>query len=188
MKRYEFTLVLDGVDDQTTTLEDSLYEAGCDDALVNFRSGTVYLDFNREAISLDEAVLLAIKQIESMPLNAKVVSVAPENLVSASDIARRLNLKKQAVSLWIKARRRKGIRFPHPVMKLSDASPLWRWYEVVDWSLKNNILSEKIILDEAIFMENLNLVLEERSAPAKNLRINLLEVFHPYQTRPPKPL
>ena len=173
MKQYEFTLVLDGVDDKTAGLEDHVYEAGCDDSLINFRNGTVYLDFTREANSLNEAVLSAIKQIESMEINAKVISIAPENLVSESDIAKRLNLKKQAISLWVKGLRRKKVSFPKPVMKLSEASPLWRWHEVVEWSLNNQILTEKEVLDEAIFIENLNLVLEERIAPARSLRNNL---------------
>ncbi len=177
MKTYEFTLVLDGVNDQTPTLEDSLYEAGCNDTLINFRNGTVYLDFNRAAASLREAILSAIQQIESMSLEVTVISVAPDDLVSASDIARRLNLKKQAVSLWINGLRRKNSPFPHAVMKLSDPYPLWRWHEVVAWSIKNNIIKEKSLLDDAILIENINLVLEERRAPGKNLRRNLLAIL-----------
>lgn len=174
MKIYEFTLILEGVDDHTPGLEDSFYEAGCDDALINFRNRTVYLDFNRQALSLKEAILSAIQQVESTALKAKVISVAPENLVSESDIAKRLNLKRQAVSLWIKGLRRKNLPFPHPVMKLSDISPLWYWHEIVGWLFKNNILKEKEMLDEAIFIENLNLVLEERRMPEKKLRDSLL--------------
>ncbi|NNM60387.1 MAG: DNA-binding protein [Legionellales bacterium] len=174
MKKYEFTLVLSGVDENTDDLEDCLFEAGCDDALINFRNGTVYLDFIREEKSLELAILSAIKQIETMPLAAKVTSVAPENLVSESEIAKRLKLKKQAVSLWSKGLRRNRPRFPHPVMKLSDTSPLWRWHEVVAWSLKNQIVNDPAMLDEAILIESLNLVLEERSAPAKELRESLL--------------
>lgn len=40
---YQFTLVLDGVDENTTNLDDILFEAGCDDALINYKTGTVYL-------------------------------------------------------------------------------------------------------------------------------------------------
>lgn len=174
MKAYEFTLILNGADDTTAKLEDSLYEAGCDDVLINFKNGTVYLDFTRQAHSLNEAVILAIKQVESMPLDVKVISVAPENLVSESDIARRLHLKKQTISLWAKGLRRKNLCFPKPVMKLSEASPLWRWHEIVDWSLKNNVITEPEAWNEAIFIENINLVLEERSVPEKSLRDSLI--------------
>ncbi|MBY0544025.1 MAG: hypothetical protein K2Q14_00570 [Gammaproteobacteria bacterium] len=78
MKHYEFTLVLDGVDDETVGLEDYLYDAGCDDALINFRNSTVYLDFTSEAKSLNEAVLSTIKQLESVQIGAKVIINADE--------------------------------------------------------------------------------------------------------------
>jgi len=170
LKHFEFTLVLAGVNYATSHLEDHLYEAGCDDALINYRSGTVYLDFTRKSSSLNEAVISAIKQIELCPLGAKVISIGPDNLVSESEIAKRLNLKRQAVSLWVKGLRRPNEKFPNPVMKLSDASPLWRWHEVVAWSIKNKLINDKAALDEAVFIENLNLVLEERALPGKNIR------------------
>jgi hypothetical protein len=73
-KYYQFTLVLKNVDEDTLELEDSLYEAGCDDALINFRSGTVCLDFDREAVSLEDAVVSAIKDVESSSVKAIVAS------------------------------------------------------------------------------------------------------------------
>jgi hypothetical protein len=165
-KYFEFTLVLDKVNDNTPNLEDNLYEAGCSDALINFRSGTVYLDFTRKAISFNEAILSAIKQIESSPLGAKVISIAPDSWVSESEIAKRLNLKRQAVSLWVKGTRRNKEKFP-----------LWRWHEIVAWSIKNKIISEKALFDEAVFIENLNLVLEERMLPGQSMRARLHEML-----------
>ncbi|GEM_PF-6859778 len=41
-KPFQFTLILKNVDENTLQLEDSLYGASCDDALINFRSGAVY--------------------------------------------------------------------------------------------------------------------------------------------------
>ena len=69
---YQFSLVLENVDDKTAGLEDSLYEAGCDDALMNSRNGIVYLDFDREANSLEEAVITAIRDVESASIKAIV--------------------------------------------------------------------------------------------------------------------
>jgi hypothetical protein len=54
MKTYEFTLVLEssgGISDQ---MEDPLFEAGCDDAILSFRNVIAYLDFDREAENLDK--------------------------------------------------------------------------------------------------------------------------------------
>jgi hypothetical protein len=172
-KYFEFTLVLDGVNDKTLNLEDHLFEAGCDDALINFRNGTVSLDFTRNEKTLRDAIISAIKQIESCPLGAKVLSVGPDNLVNESEIAKRLNCKRQAVSLWIKKLRRSKEDFPNPVFKVSDVSPLWRWHEVVSWSIKNDIIKEKSVFEEAVFIENINLVLEERFLPGESIRKNL---------------
>src|SRR3990167_4839090 len=112
---YQFTLVLKNIDENTPNLEDSLYEAGCDDALINFRNGTVYLDFDRKASSLEQAVLSAIKNVESASINATVSAVAPENWVTESEVAKRLEIKRQTVSFFVKCERRKA--FPKPVMK-----------------------------------------------------------------------
>src|SRR3984957_1338306 len=114
-KTYSFTLVLKNVDETTAYLEDSLYEAGCSDALINFREGSVYLDFDRDASSLEEAVICAIRDVESASIGATVVHVGPEEWVTESEVAKRLEIKRQAVSLWIKGERRK--RFPKPLMR-----------------------------------------------------------------------
>ena len=68
-KTYQFSLILSGVDIDTPNLEDSLFEAGCDDALINSSSRTVYLDFDRESESLESAIISAIKvcQVASLP-------------------------------------------------------------------------------------------------------------------------
>lgn len=155
---YQFTLVLKDVDENTVGLEDTLFEAGCDDALINYRDGTVYIDFDREAESLKEAVMSAIKNIEKS-LGKIVASVAPEDWVTESDIAKRTSNTRQTVSLWAKDKRRKS--FPKPVMKLSDRSPFWKWREVAEWLYTNKLISEKE-LESAAFLENINVVLEER--------------------------
>jgi hypothetical protein len=62
---YQFTLILKNVDKNTENLEDSFYQSGCDDALINFRNGTVYLDFEREDSSLEHALISAIHDVES---------------------------------------------------------------------------------------------------------------------------
>ena len=72
-KIYQFTLMLKNVDEDSTGLEDSLYEAGCDDALINFRNGAVYLDFDREAASFEEAVNSAIQDVESASLRCELI-------------------------------------------------------------------------------------------------------------------
>lgn len=172
---YQFTLILDNVDEFTEELEDMLYEAGCDDALINFRNGTVYLDFDRKARSLKEAVISAIKQVESSQLNIVVGAVAPDNFVTESEVAERLSIKRQAVSLWIKGQRRASTPFPSPKLKLSNKSPLWKWNEVAEWLYTNQIIKEKKIVDVAIFIEDINAALEERNTTTRKHRQELVE-------------
>lgn len=172
-KTFQFTLILKNVDENTPELEDSLYDTGCDDALINFRSGAVYLEFDREASSLEEAVISAINDIKSASIDVEVASVAPENLVTESEIAKRLNKNRQTVSLWIKGERRQS--FPHPVMRLSEKSPLWNWSEVTQWLYKSNIISDNELVENALFLANINAALEECDRKTRDLRNSLLE-------------
>lgn len=182
-KIYQFMLVLKHVDENTENLEDSLYEAGCDDALINYRNGTVYLDFDRKAASLEEAVLSAIKNVETSSVKAVVANVAPEDFVTESEIAKRLEIGRQAVSLWIKGERRKIKPFPKPIMKLSDKSPFWKWREVIEWLYDNNLIKEKEAVENALFLETVNAILEERDAKVKMNRQGLLKKFEKLHIR-----
>jgi predicted transcriptional regulator len=170
---YQFTLVLKNIHENTVDLEDSLYEAGCDDALINFKNGAVYLEFDRETSSLEEAVVSAINNVQSSSIDAKVVSVAPENFVTESEIAKRLNTSRQTVSLWIKGERRKF--FPQPFMRLAEKSPLWKWNEVCMWLYENKIINDKHLVEDALFFANINAALEERDSKARETRHHLLE-------------
>ena len=171
-KTFQFTLVLKNVDENTPNLEDSLYAANCDDALINYRNGTVYLDFDREAYSLEDAVISAIKDIKSTSIGADIAGVAPENLVTESEIAKRLGKSRQTISLWIKGERRKS--FPHPVMCLSEKSPLWKWTDIVRWLLTNKIINDTEFFENALFFSSINAALEECDIQERNLRHSLL--------------
>jgi hypothetical protein len=169
----KFTLILKNVHENTSHLEDSLYEAGCDDSLISFRSGAVYLDFDREALTLEDAVISAINDVNSSSIGAQVASVAPENLVTESEIAKRLNTNRQTVSLWIKGERRKS--FPHPVMRLAEKSPLWNWNEVIHWLNEKKIITDMKLVEEANFLANINAALEERDSKTRKMRKLLRE-------------
>lgn len=173
IKTYKFTLVLKNVNENTDNLEDSLFEAGCDDSLINFRNGVAYLEFDRKASSLEEAVISAIKNVQSSSVDAEVASVAPDNIVTESEIAKRLNLPRQTVSLWTKGNRRKF--FPAPVMRLTEKSPLWKWNEVCSWLYENKIIEDESLVEEALFFANINAALEERDNNARKIRHHLLE-------------
>jgi hypothetical protein len=61
---YEFVCTLSDADELTDELEDALLEAGCNDAFLHSTGGVVYLDFDREAESLGDAIGSAVKAVE----------------------------------------------------------------------------------------------------------------------------
>jgi hypothetical protein len=173
-KLYHFTLVLDGVDAETPNLEDALFEAGCDDALINYKNSTVYLDFSREAQDLEQAIISAIKAVESTNLGARIVSVAPEHLVSLSDIAQRSSLTRQAVSLFMLGER--GSKdFPKPILKIANKSPLWRWSDVAQWFYRQQKIKDYTVIDSALTIEDINAALDSRNKMAFMHRQNIIE-------------
>lgn len=135
MALYNFTLTLSGVTYGTEGLEDALYESGCDDALICAYGSSVYVEFDREAESLDEAIESAIDNIESAGIGAVVKSV-DSSLVGLSDIAELTGLTRQAIALFKDGARGKG-DFPCPVQRIKGQSPLWDWADVALW-LQNN--------------------------------------------------
>jgi predicted DNA-binding transcriptional regulator AlpA len=139
MKRqeYSFTLILSGVSGLPDEVVDALYEAGCDDALVGTRDGVVFLDFDREADSLREAVLSAIADVERANIGARVVRVEPDEFVTMAEIARRTNRTRESIRLYSLGERGPG-QFPSP-MSITPKSPLWRWTDVALWFASNEI-------------------------------------------------
>ncbi|MGS0535309.1 helix-turn-helix transcriptional regulator [Pseudoalteromonas sp. SaAl2] len=160
MNTYEFSLVLSGVDKNTPNLEDTLFEAGCDDGLICSYNDTVYIDFMREANSYKEAVLSAIKNIESSPLNAKVVSVDAGDLVGVSDIAQLSDISKKTISAYKDGKRGPG-EFPNPVYRLKNTNPLWRWSDVATWLADNGKVDIELA-QHALVTEAFNQALAQR--------------------------
>ena len=64
MPTHHFTLIVDGADLQDEAVVDSLFESGCDDGLVGSVDDTQFIDFDREAPSLGDAVLSAVADVE----------------------------------------------------------------------------------------------------------------------------
>lgn len=73
---FSFTLILAGVE-YDDALENALYQSGCDDALLGTRCGEIFLDFDREAESMDLAVASARRSVESAGLGIQIVRVDP---------------------------------------------------------------------------------------------------------------
>lgn len=137
---WSFSLVLGGVDQPTAELEDALFEAGCDDALLAFSGRVATLDFDRESKSFTEAVLSAIRDLRKVPLDLEVLRIEPDDYVNATDIAQRMNVSREAVRKWIEGERGAG-DFPYPVARVGQ-SPVWSWWEVANWLHRAGSLDE----------------------------------------------
>jgi hypothetical protein len=109
---------------------DALFEAGCDDATFSTKGDLTFGAFDREALTLLEAIVSAIAAVESVE-GLEVIHVDPDELVWASEIADRTGRTRQSVDMLIKGRRGPG-GFPAPASH-ATRNALWRWSEVEAW-------------------------------------------------------
>lgn len=165
MEIHNFTLVLSGVNAETAGLENALFEAGCDDALVCFYGKSVYLEFDREAETLNNAIASAIRSVEDAGINA-VVEAIDSTWVGLSDIAELSQLSRQAIALLKDGTRGKG-DFPNPIQRITGQSPLWSWAEVAEWLVSSGRMSaDSVLVKNARTLEQWNLALRIRASKA----------------------
>ncbi|MCA1703316.1 MAG: hypothetical protein LC808_08660 [Actinobacteria bacterium] len=100
MSSYNFTLIVEGVDLQTDEAQESLFEAGCDDATFGVVDSVQFAEFDREAGSYGRALTSAIAAIQRAIKGARVVHVL-DDLVTISDIAERVERSRESVRLLI---------------------------------------------------------------------------------------
>ena len=75
MNIFEFTLILAGVAEITPDLADALYAATGGDIEFNMRNDVAYVEFDRTADTLHDAVSSAIAQVENAGVGVRVVRV-----------------------------------------------------------------------------------------------------------------
>ncbi|MCL2640127.1 MAG: hypothetical protein FWD53_04720 [Phycisphaerales bacterium] len=138
-QEYDFALIIGGVKELTDEITDALFEAGCDDATASIQYGQLYLEFSRAATSLEKAILSAIRDVRKADIGAEVLRVDECNLVTPSEIARRIGRSRQLVFQYINGQRGPG-GFPPPECHLMEGAPLWSWCAVSYWLAQNNIL------------------------------------------------
>jgi hypothetical protein len=109
-----------------------LFEAGCDDATFITRWGAHSATFHREADSPMEAIVSAIEDIEGAGVGLRAARIEPAELVTASEIAERAGLSREAVRLYAHGKRGPG-GFPAPIAGPRKKSPLYRWSDVAAW-------------------------------------------------------
>ena len=175
MSIHHFTFIVDGPDLQDDTLIDTVFEAGCGDAAIGRIDGIQYVDFDREASSLDEAILSAVADLERID-GVDVVRIADAGLVSMADIAVRIGRTREGVRLLITGARGPG-GFPPPATDPRSRYRLWRWSDVAHWF--TNRLGEDLADqdDEVLAAFNAGLELRHhrrRLAPPDQARLEVL--------------
>ena len=78
MKSHKFTLIVSGLSDLDPDIANALYEATGGDIEFNMRDGVAFLDFNRKAKNLQEAVTSAILDVEGAKAGVRVIRVESE--------------------------------------------------------------------------------------------------------------
>jgi hypothetical protein len=159
---HTFTLLLSNANELTNELEDTLFEAGCNDGILYTKNQVVYIEFDREAESLEEAVISAINDVEST--NLEVARVEPSDLVTSTEISRRAKRSRQSVAQIIKGKRGKG-GFPIPVAGVTGKTFVWSWAEVSKWLLKMEKIDNPFLVKKAEVIRDINETLELRRNP-----------------------
>ena len=157
---FNFTLVLRGMNKITSQLEDSLYESGCDDAMVHSGNGSLYLTFDRLDTSLEKAVSTAIKDVEKNK-KLEVAVVEPADFVTVAEIARRAGYSREYIRKLIKGERGNG-DFPAPLAGSSSTTLIYSWVEVTSWLSVSNILKNNDALIMAKIIKQFNDQLNNR--------------------------
>lgn len=145
MKTHILTIVASGLDAASLDYADRFFEAGCEDATVSLQKGLFVIEFSREAVSFERALVSAIHDVRKT--GATIERVEPDHLVSAADIAARAELSRSAVSLFAAGKRGEG--FPAPVARVTTESPLWDWAAVAQWLCEHRAVSEDVVSEAA---------------------------------------
>jgi hypothetical protein len=129
---HSFTLFFSGADVLDDECLDSLYEAGCDDALFGARDGAQYGAFDREALSFSEALASALRDVISAVPDLRITRIEPDELVTMATIAKRSGLSREYIRLLSNQQRGPG-GFPAPIAYVDDRTRLWHWPDVARW-------------------------------------------------------
>ena len=137
MNLYHFTILMRDANASMADLEDRLFAAGCDDALLCFYNQSVYLEFDRQASSAKVAIESAFAALKQAGFKDLVLQES--GVSSLSEIAARSGLSRAALSNYANGKRAKD--FPAPVYGVASGSALYSWREVAQWLYQHQQLS-----------------------------------------------
>lgn len=65
LQTFNFTILIVDSKSSDICIEDRLFEAGCDDVLICTVDDNIYLEFEREAISIEVAIQCALTEVKA---------------------------------------------------------------------------------------------------------------------------
>lgn len=136
MNEYNYRLLLEVPHEPSDDELDALYAATESEATFGSDDDGWYAEFDREAPDYASAVLSAIEQLERAPAGIRVRKLESDDdaLVSAAEIARRADLTRQAVNLYVDGQRKDELGpFPAPLATFASGQRIWRWGDVAPW-------------------------------------------------------
>lgn len=148
MNTYEFILNIchdstRGID-ALESVADALYGGACDDASVGAIDEAMYIEFERDAESLESAILQAVKDVESTQGVNLVVSSVEGDLVSLGEAAELIGLSKSTLTKYKKGAFGGG-HFPAPARKVTKKDPVWRLWDIAEWLYAKGKASENVV-------------------------------------------
>ncbi|NET01217.1 MAG: DNA-binding protein [Sphaerospermopsis sp. SIO1G2] len=133
MQEYEFTLKfkLPNPDANPDMYINSLYESGCDDAIIGVGiRGFIGLNFIRQASSAYEAMSSAIKDVRKAIPQAELTEALPD-LVGITDVAELIGCSRQNIQKLLS---KSNSTFPVAVYVGSQS--VWHLSEILTWLTK----------------------------------------------------
>jgi predicted DNA-binding transcriptional regulator AlpA len=125
---------------------DALFEAGCDDASVGVgQFGMIGLDFTRRAISAEEALRSAIRNVQTAIPGANLVRVGPD-LVGLTEMADIFGFTRQNMRKYATSKSCAHEAFPSPTI-IGEPS-LWHLAEIAVWLRSNTAIKPSLDLSE----------------------------------------
>lgn len=167
MNEYDFTLKfrINGSQADPDTYIESLYEGGCDDALIGVgKQGLIALNFTREAASAYEAVSSAIADVKTVIQQATLAEATPD-LVGLTDVAKLLGCTRQNIRKLV-ITNEPGVPLP-----IYEGTPsIWHLAEILMWLQKTKAHSiDPALLDIAKINMDINIARNWRKVESDNL-------------------
>lgn len=132
MGTHSFTIVLDR---QPTDSElDELFSIGCDDAAFGTEGGVPTAEFDRETPDLANAIVSAVRALESV--NLSPLRVVDQDLLTLADMANRIGQSRESIRRYAQGSRGPG-GFPPPVNPAREGTTFYRWSEAALWFEKH---------------------------------------------------